>query len=543
MNVGPYSLRPHQVSAVEQTRSAMAECIAERKKPRVVMQGVCGFGKTIVSSYLMQQSIAKDRKPAFMVSGRQLVFQKSDKLCDASIEHTVVMADVNGQLRPAASRFTGEQPECAVISKDTYESLLKNHGVSPFDVGLWIIDEAHTAKSDGWWKIIAESSAPVVGMTATPCWSNGLGMGDRYSKLVVSATHDQLIREGFIVPCRMLAPWSVDTRDVDVNGDNGEYVSDQIESRCMPLVGGFCESWHKHAKGLKTVFYASSVAHSIAQAQQNSEGDGTLFAPRRQWEHIDAETPQKDRKRMYQALERGEIDGLCNYGVLRVGVDFPFVECLQLGVAMHSIVSYLQTCGRGGRPAPGKSEFLILDHGSHVARGLGWPQEDREWRLDDRKPMWERESESGRPPEKHCPKCGAVYRPSLRACPYCGEERVKTSQTVHTVEGELIEITPPPPKVKLKDRLSDEQNRFNRYYFPSSKSKSLQPANFNQLRARFMNDNPHLKIVYDGNQTVVVNLHNKTRHRLGYVPPPHSHLWDLPVRSVNREDLQRPWFA
>lgn len=541
--VGPYRLRPHQISAVQQTREAMAACRRERLKPRVILQGVCGFGKTIVSSYLMKCSLAKGCRPAFMVSGRQLVFQKSDKLCDASIRHTVVMADVKGQLRPAAEPFNGEQPDCAVISKDTYDSLLSNHGVSPFDVGLWIIDEAHAAKSDGWWKIINESGAPVVGLTATACWPNGLGMGDRYSKIVISATHQQLINERFIVPCRMLAPWGVDTRDVGVNSDNGEFVADQIESRCVPLIGDFCEAWHKHAAGLKTVFYASSVAHSIAQAQQNSEGDGTLFCRRKHWEHIDADTPQRERKRRYKALESGDIDGLCNFGVLRVGVDFPFVRCLQLGVAMHSLVSYLQTCGRGGRPHDGKGDFLILDHGSHVARGLGWPQEDREWRLDDRRPIWEREAAGGKSNEKHCPKCGAVYRASLNVCPYCGEEKVKHSQTVMTVEGELVEITPPKPKAKLSSKVSDEQNRFNKFYFPSANSRSVQPSNFNQLRAIFERENPHLRIDTTGSKTMIVNLHTNTSHRLGFVPLPHSPLWDMPVRSVKRDELQQPWFT
>ena len=53
--VGPYLLRPHQIAAVEQTRAAMAACMKAGKKPRVILQGVCGFGKTVaeaVSKYI-----------------------------------------------------------------------------------------------------------------------------------------------------------------------------------------------------------------------------------------------------------------------------------------------------------------------------------------------------------------------------------------------------------------------------------------------------------------------------------------------------------
>lgn len=541
--VGPYSLRPHQQNAVLKLRAAMQECYAEQKRPRVILQGVCGFGKTIVSSYLMKQCLARGKKPAFIVHGRALVFQKSDKLCDASIPHTVVMADIKGELRPAASPYAvgSGTPDCAVISKDTYASLLTKREIDPFDVGMWIVDEAHVGRSRSWWDLFEASPAPMAGLSGTPLWGNGMGMGDRWSKIVACAPHQELIDAGFLVGCRYIgSAEGIDTRGVDVNSESGEYVENQLSARAIPLIGNFVEQWWKHAAGMPTAFYASSVSHSIAQAQAFRDGDGTLFARPLVWEHIDADTPTAERKRIHKGIMSGDIQGVSNCLVLTVGWDNSAIRCIQLGVAWNSLVRFLQAVGRGARPHPGKTEFLVIDHGHNYRHG--WPQEDRIWPLDTRKPIWEDQDPASQSTTKKCKACGEVYKASMKVCPNCGATKITTAQMVRTEAGELLEITPPKPRVLRKDRLPEEQTRFESLYFPVAKSHSDRPMTFNALRAVFQKRNPHLRIVFSGDRTQIVNLHTKSRFTLGYVPEPHSPLWDMPVREVSRESLQQPQF-
>jgi len=333
----------------------------------------------------------------------------------------------------------------------------------------------------------------------------------------------------------------VDTRNLSINHESGEYVQDQIEARCAPLVGNFVEEWWKLAEGRRTVFYASSVSHSMAQAQAFREGDGTLFARKLVWEHVDAETPQGERKRIFAGIRDGDIDGVSNYGVLRQGFDCPAISCVQLGVAMSSLVAFLQSVGRGARPHPGKSEFIVIDHGHNTRHG--WPQADREWRLDERRPIWQQEQDDApRSKDRKCKNCGAVYPSYKKSCPECGHTKVTTAEMVRTVAGELIEIEPQQPQVSRNDKISDEQKAWEKVYFPSSKSKSPMPSNFKQLRAQFHRKNPHLRIVENGDATYILNLHTRAKTRLGYAPAPHSPHWDMPVRSVPRESLQQPTY-
>lgn len=541
--VGPYTLRPHQQNAVLGLRAGMQEVISAGKKPRVILQGVCGFGKTLVSSYLMKQAMSRGKKPAFIVHGRALVFQKSDKLCDASIPHAVVMADVKGELRPAATRYEPKMgtPECSVISKDTYASLRDKGDIDPFDVGLWIVDEVHIGRSQSWWRLFEESPAPMIGLSGTPIWSNGMGMGDRWSKIVTCATHQELIDAGYLVGCRYIGSnEGIDTRGVDVNAESGEYVENQLSARAMPLVGNFVEEWWKHAEGLPTAFYASSVSHSIAQAQAFREGDGTIFARPLVWEHIDADTPTAERKRIHKGILSGDIQGVSNCLVLTVGWDNTAIRCIQLGVAWNSLVRYLQAVGRGARPHAGKAEFLVLDHGHNHRHG--WPQEDRHWPLDTRKPIWEEQDPAIQTTTKKCKVCNHVYQASMKVCPNCGATKITTAQMVRTEAGELVEIEPPKPKVLRKDRLPEEQTRFEKYYYRTANSKSPRPMTFNSLKGWFQRENPHLRIIHDEHSTKVVNLHTKARFTLGYVPEPHSPLWDCAVRDVPKDSLQKPQF-
>ena len=69
------------------------------------------------------------------------------------------------------------------------------------------------------------------------------------------------------------------------------------------------------------------------------------------------------------------------------------------------------------RPAPGKMDLLLLDHGGNAAR-LGLPAEPRTWSLD---------SSTKQPPRKPdalpitiCTKCFASWSRPPRECPSCG---------------------------------------------------------------------------------------------------------------------------
>lgn len=542
MNVGPYNLFPHQQKSVHQ----LGDALRRLRKKWVILQGICGFGKTVVSTYLIQEFLKTNRRVAFVAFGRTLIFQKSDTLSECEIGHAVMMAQCGKFIQePWAVPHHAEETQASVyvVSKSTYTKRLASKSVERLDVDVWIVDEAHLATSRDWADILKDARM-VIGLTGTPALGNGNGLGGHgWKEIVVAATHKELLEGGYIVPFRYFNPWTVDTSDIQI-GANGEFVQQQVDGKFnhADLTGhGLRDMYDVHKKIGETeirpfVVYASSVAHSIAIAKQYGEGDG-LFCKPLKVEHIDADTGPAERKRMYKALINRDINGLSNFGVLRIGWDCPMVSCLQLLVAMYSLNSYLQTCGRGQRPFPGKKDCLILDHGNNIGRHQ-WPQADRPWCLDATANVNEA-FERNRPEDakdRTCSKCHNVFPAKLKVCPQCGHTKVRHGTLVRMASGELVEIEP--PKVKVKRTYCDGQKLWNNLYFKSKHSKSDRAKTFNVLKAEFERSAPSWRIEVGKVTTRVVCDQTGENYKLGYCPKPDSVHWSRQVKHVGSEALQ-----
>lgn len=102
-------------------------------------------------------------------------------------------------------------------------------------------------------------------------------------------------------------------------------------------------------------------------------------------------------------------------------------------------VAIVGNCGRILRPAPGKSDALLLDHaGCTLAHGF--VDDDREWTLDVDRPTRPRLKIDLSLP-KVCPDCFRVATPATRVCE-CGYVfAVSEREMPRVVDGELEEIT------------------------------------------------------------------------------------------------------
>src|SRR5205814_94618 len=109
-----------------------------------------------------------------------------------------------------------------------------------------------------------------------------------------------------------------------------------------------------------------------------------------------------------------------NCMVLTEGWDCPDVSCLILARPTRSLGLFRQMVGRVLRPAPGKSDAIILDHSGSVFT-LGLPDDDIEWTLD----------EDNRPVNKtHAARAAAGVGPALVDCPECHAVRLRGRQCV-----------------------------------------------------------------------------------------------------------------
>lgn len=442
MKLGKYTLRPLQVAAVENLRAAIA-----RGRRFVLLQACPGFGKTVVSSAITSLATERGRFVLFMASGRQLIYQKSRKLTECDIPHGVLMAQESYEPNHRA----------IVSSKDTlWSRVFENKVMTLPEADVVLIDEAHLACGGTWQQIIAKyPNATFIGFSATPALGNGKSL-PLYQEIVRGGTYQELIEQGFLVPARVYAPFCVDMTGVAINPETGEYVSTQAAQKYQDdeLIGDVIRDWRKYAENRVTACFCSSVDHSIYVAEQfNAAGIPAA--------HIDADTSQEERDDVLRRAEAREIMVICNFAVFTTGVDFPFVECVQIVRAMNSLNTYLQTVGRGFRShtfpdGRRKTDAVIIDHGGNVHKH-GWPTADHEWGLDSDSTVQERDAKKSPPKERQpitCPICGAC-REKGPECPQCGHKHTRNGLKVRLKNGELQPLKE--KKEKVKREVSDDQ--------------------------------------------------------------------------------------
>jgi DNA repair protein RadD len=91
--------------------------------------------------------------------------------------------------------------------------------------------------------------------------------------------------------------------------------------------------------------------------------------------HVDGETSAARRKHTIDAFRRGEIQVLCNFGVLSTGFDAPRVDVVFISRPTASIVLYSQMIGRGlrGPAIGGTASCKIIDVRDNI---VGFPDAD-----------------------------------------------------------------------------------------------------------------------------------------------------------------------
>lgn len=408
------TLRPYQNRAFRRAREALLH-----GRRRLLVVAPTGAGKTVIAAQIVLSARQRGRRVVFVAHRRELITQTFRKLIEAGIpEHEIgVLMGDDERTRPDAA--------VQVVSINTY--VRRN----PPAADLVIIDECHRSLSPSYLKLIEQyssSGAVVVGLTATPFRANGGGLGDVFEEPILVARPRELIAEGFLVEPRVFSGGVPDLEGVRTR--RGDYVEHELQDAMnrSSLVGGIVEHWFRHAKGLRTVVFASGVDHSIAIVS-------AFVAAGVPAEHLDGNTPKAERDAILARLDRGETLVVSNCGVLCEGWDMPSCKGLILARPTKSLGLYMQQAGRVLRPWNGVRP-IILDHAGNALRH-GLPQDDREFSLEGAKA-------SGSAPTRECPECSAVIALGAVKCPECGHEfaRVAPEREIGVnAPGELRELS------------------------------------------------------------------------------------------------------
>ena len=388
-----------------------------------------GSGKTVIAGEVVRRAVAKGKRVLFLAHREELIQQASAKLHTYGIEH--------GLIKAGHVLSLDERVQVAGI-QTLWSRAYRGSTIEKPEADLIVVDEAHHARSRTWSKILdSYPDAIVLGLTATPCRGDGRGLGNIFANMVECPSVAELIKLGFLVPTRTYAPFRPDLNGVKVQ--RGDYVEKQLAEVMdeAKLVGDIVEHWHRLAERRKTVVFASGVQHSIHIRDEFRRAN--VMA-----EHIDGTTPPDERKAILAKLSAGQVEVVTNCMVLTEGWDQPDVSCLVLARPTKHMGLYRQMLGRVLRPAPSKSDAIILDHAGAVFE-LGFAEDSIKWTLDEDKRAANsahdsRRSRGTREALATCPECTAVRNPGQECRVLWNGKPKRRGEGVEVAEGELGEV-------------------------------------------------------------------------------------------------------
>lgn len=429
-------LRDYQSDLIARGRQQM------RQHRRVVFQLPTGGGKTPLASFMAGQTANGGRTCWFICHRAELVEQTSKTFRKFGIEHGIIAAGYPMNL----------VLHVQVCSIDTLKNRLDM--LHPPDLIIW--DECHHIGAAGWARVMASFPAAFhVGLTATPWRLDGSGLGEHFDAMVTGPSVAWLIENGFLSEYRYIAPPIADLSGIKKR--MGDFVASEAAARMdkPKLIGDAISHWKQYASGMRSVGFATTVAHSQHLA-------GMFNAAGIPAAHLDGGTPKAERRAIIRDFAQGGLLHLFNVSLFGEGFDLAAIadmdvtiDCVSMHRPTMSLSLFLQMVGRALRPAPGKTA-VILDHAGNYQRH-GLPDDEREWTLEGQEKKGRGDSDSGPPPPVVCEGCfNAIRRPLPPSCPHCGKSLVDPYKPPEVGDGELVEITSA-DKAELRRQQKREQ--------------------------------------------------------------------------------------
>lgn len=350
-------LRDYQARAIEACRDAY-----RRGRRSILVVSPTGSGKTRIGVEIARSALDRGGRVLWIAHRSELLEQAAARLA------------AEGVLVGALGGILVESVQ-TLITRPTLP-----------DASVVIFDEAHHYVAAEWGRIGAHyASALRVGLTATPERGDRSPLGDMFEELVSVATVRELTAKGYLVPCRVVAP--------------------------ARLERGLAEDpvvvYRDRAAGRRCVVFGQDIAHARELAERFTVAGFPAAC-------VDGRLASGERAARLADFRAGRLVVLTNVFVLTEGWDAPETEVCIVARGCSAAATWLQMIGRALRPAPGKTDALIVDlRGAVHEHGL--PDADRKYSL---------EGKAIRTAERlralaQCRACGAVYL-WRETCPECG---------------------------------------------------------------------------------------------------------------------------
>lgn len=414
-------LYPDQLELFEKVRAAM-----KRQKSNLIVSPT-GSGKTAIASHMMKSAAERDKRVIFTVPRRNLMEQTSNTFDSYGIKHSYVSAGKSHN--PYAKIFIG-----------TIDTMARRVEQLP-KADLLICDETHYGEG-ALEKVInhyKQQGSWVLGLSATPWKLSGKGLGCWYDSMVEGKTVKWLIENERLSKYRyFIGKTRLDLSKLKVsNGDyNKSEVSDFMEHQGA-IIGDCVSDYKNRCMGNIHIVRCVSIKHSQMMAQ--SFRDASINAA-----HVDGNTSVQELRTIFRAFALRELAVVCFCDLIGFGFDLSQFTGIDICIESASDTQPSKSLARQsqfwGRVLRMKDKPAIFnDHVNNYVEH-GFPDDEREWTLEDRSQS-RTASEERATPVKSCTECFFAHKPAP-VCPNCGHTYPIKYREVEEIDGELVEIDP-----------------------------------------------------------------------------------------------------
>lgn len=346
MSLGERALRPYQAEAV-----AAVEDEWTRVRSTLLVLAT-GLGKTFTAAQIVRRARPRGRV-LWLAHRSELLDQARGDLASAGLATEMEQAEAKAQVH---SLFATSDVVIGSVAT-LHAKRLKRWPSTAFST--IVIDEAHHSTAAGYLGILAHfPAAKVLGLTATPDRSDGVGMRNVFETCAYSSGILDGIRGGFLTPIRGRKIICADLDLSKVRTTAGDLSAGDLED-AMALEGvlhQIAAPLTKEAGERQTIAFCPTVAiaEELARVLSGYVGADRVAS-------ISGKTERDQRAAILARYRAGELQFVTNCMVLTEGFDAPATSCIAMCRPTKSRSLYTQAVGRGLRLAPGKVDCLLLD--------------------------------------------------------------------------------------------------------------------------------------------------------------------------------------